>query len=541
MAPRLSSTLNDLMSKEVDILKRALGREKEARKQAEKILEEKASDLFQRTTELRAANEKLESLVSERTSELKGVFENIVDAYVVMNLSGDVIKMNDAAKALFGYDIEIEPLNVVGLIYKQDIAYAMESYQELVKKGSFTNYNARVYTKERAIKNVQINASLIFDSKKNPIAAQGIVRDTTEQVRNQQIFEEQKKQLSVIVENSSLGIVLTQHGKILQTNSAFQKLLDYTADELTTMNVLDISVIDEHDISKEKMEALNKGDLDSFSIEKNYQKKDGSTFTAKTNVSAVRDVSGTIKYQVALIEDMTEQLEQQQKEKQLLSDLEKSNRELNDYAHIVSHDLKSPLRSISSLLSWLQEDYADAFDENANTTFNMLHKKVEKMEQLINGVLEYASIDRIEKKTYNINLNKIVQDIVEVIYVPKHIEVHIINKLPTVRGDEFRLQQLFQNLLSNAIKYNDKEKGLIEISCEEQKKFWEFSIKDNGMGIEQKYFEKIFNVFQSLENDASSTGIGLSIVKKIIDFYGGKIWLSSQPGTGSTFFFTLKK
>ncbi|MFP2995178.1 PAS domain S-box protein [Spongiivirga sp. MCCC 1A20706] len=529
------------MSKETDILKRALAREKNARKQAEKILEEKASDLFQLTTELRTANEKLESLVSERTSELQGVFENIVDAYVVMNLSGDVLKMNDAAKTLFGYDIDKEPLNVVGLIYKQDIPYAMKSFQELVKKGAFTNYNARVYTKQREVRNVQINASLVFNAKKEPIAAQGIVRDTTEQVKNQQVFEEQKKQLSVIVENSSLGIALTQHGKILQTNSAFQQLLGFTADELNTMQVKDISVKDEYNASKEKMEALNNGDIDNFTIQKKYRKKDGGILTAKTSVSAVRNDLGNIKYQVALIEDMSEQLKQQLKEKQLLSDLEKSNQELNDYAHIVSHDLKSPLRSISSLISWLQEDYADVFDKKANTTFDMLHKKVDKMDQLINGVLEYASVDRIEKKIYSINLNQIVQDVIEVIYVPEHISVKITNTLPTVQGDEFRLQQLFQNLISNAIKYNDKQKGVVKISCEEKERFWEFSIEDNGIGVEKKYFEKIFNVFQSLENEDNSTGIGLSIVKKIVDFYGGRIWLTSQVGEGSTFYFTIKK
>ncbi|NER17363.1 PAS domain-containing sensor histidine kinase [Spongiivirga citrea] len=529
------------MTKEIEILKRALAREKEARKQAEKILEEKASDLFQLTTDLRTANEKLEGLVSERTSELEGVFENIIDSYVVMNLSGDVLKMNDAAKELFGYDIDKEPLNVLSLIYKEDIPYAMQSYQELVKEGAFTNYNARVYTKHREVKNVQINASLIFNVKKEPIAAQGIVRDTTDQVKNQQIFEEQKKQLSVIVENSSLGIVLTQYGKIVQTNGAFQQLLGFTADELVTMNVQDISVKDEYHTSKEKMEALNNGDIDSFSIQKKYRKKNGGVLTAKTNVSAVWDDMGNVKYQVAIIEDMTEQLKQQLKEKKLLNDLEKSNQELNDYAHIVSHDLKSPLRSISSLISWLQEDYAQVFDEKASTTFDMLHKKVDKMDQLINGVLQYASIDRIEKKVYDINLNQIVQDIIEVIYIPEHASITITNKLPTVRGDEFRLQQLFQNLISNAIKYNDKKKGVVEIGCKEKEQFWEFSIKDNGIGVEHKYFKKIFNVFQSLESENNSTGIGLSIVKKIVDFYGGAIWLTSQLGEGSTFYFTLKK
>ncbi|WP_298545050.1 PAS domain S-box protein [uncultured Aquimarina sp.] len=528
------------MSNELEILQRALQREKAARKQAEQILEGKSKELYQITQELKDANAKLEDGLTEKTSELQGVFGNLVDAYVLMDISGNVIKMNHSAKELFGYDINQEKLNIVKLIYKEDYEYAMTSFQKLVAEGSFSNYQARVYTKHKGVRTVHINASLILNNKKQPIAAQGIVRDITEELEQKQIFEEQKKQLSAIVENSSLGIALTQFGKILQTNKAFQSLLGYSNDELLQKEVKNISLKDEYLESASKMQQMNDGEIDYFSVNKRYVKKDGSWFWAKTNVAAVRNEDGSIKYQVALIEDITEQLEFEKQRDKLVKNLEKSNKELNDYAHVVSHDLKSPLRSMNALLTWLQEDYAEVLDANAHNSLNMLLKKVDKMDHLISGILKYSSIDKVNHPKQNIALQDIVTDIIDVIHIPNHITIKIITELPVVIGDKFSLQQLFQNLLNNAVKYNDKEQGVITVSCEQKDEFWEFAITDNGAGISKKYHDKIFQIFQTLDDKNESTGVGLSIVKKIVDLYDGKIWLVSEEGIGTTFYFTLK-
>ncbi|WP_103863413.1 PAS domain S-box protein [Aquimarina sp. I32.4] len=526
---------------EIHILKRALQREKAARKQAEKILEEKSGELYHITQELKKVNKKLKDRVGEKESELQGVFDNLVDAYVLMDISGNVLEMNDTAKQLFGYDIAQEKLNVVGLIYKDDYRYAMESFQELIAKGSFSDYQARVYTKKNGVRTVHINASLIKDKNKKPIGAQGIVTDITEKLVQKQIFEEQKKQLSIIVENSSLGIVLAQFGKILQTNKAIQNLLGYTKKELQQKEVKDISVKDEYDAVADDLEKVNTGQIDNLSINKRYKKRDGTSFWAKTNVSAVRDHNGNIKYQVALIEDITEHLESEKQRDLLVKKLERSNNDLNDYAHIVSHDLKSPLRSMNALITWLKEDYEDTLDDDAHKSLDMLLKKVDKMDHLINGILKYSSIDKQEHPNKNIALNDILTDIIDVIHIPNHISISIPQNLPIIKGDKFRLQQLFQNLISNAIKYNDKEKGTVKVSCKDEEEFWEFAISDNGQGIPKKYHDKIFQIFQTLDDKKESTGVGLSIVKKIIDLYNGYIWIESQEGIGTTFYFTLKK
>jgi signal transduction histidine kinase len=224
----------------------------------------------------------------------------------------------------------------------------------------------------------------------------------------------------------------------------------------------------------------------------------------------------------------------------LLSNLELRNQELSDYAHMVSHDLKSPLRSIDTLTAWLGEDYKTAFDENGEKTLGLIRNNVEKMDTLINGILEYSTIGKNQIDIYDVNLNNLIDNILEILQVPEHISITKTD-LPVVRGDKYRLQQLFQNLIGNAIKYNDKVDGLIEVGVTNAIDVWEFYIKDNGKGIEDVYFDKIFKTFEKLENNTESTGIGLSIVKKIVDLYGGKVWLTSVLGEGTTFYFTLKK
>lgn len=531
-----------MSSDDIQILKRAIQREKLARKQAEKILEDKSRELYLLTQELKGTNEKLEDQVGKKESELQGVFDNLVDAYVLMDIYGNVLKMNYAARNLFGYDITEEKLNVVKLIYKEDYKYAMVSFQELVTKGSFSNYQARVYTKNNGVRTVHINASLITDKNNKPIGAQGIVMDITEELKQKQIFEEQKKQLSAIVENSSLGIVLTQYGKILQTNKAFQNLLGYTAEKLLQKEVKDISIKGEYEAVAKDLEKVNTGKIDSFSVNKRYIKHDGSSFWAKTNVTAVRDHDRNIKYQVAFIEDITEQLEVEKQRDRLVKNLEKTNQELKDYAHIVSHDLKSPLRNINALVNWIKEDHIDTLDKTGVHHFNMIENTLEKMEALINDILSYSSVSNKENlQTKEIDLNILIGEIKNIVLIPENITISIKKKLPIINGDITRIQQLFQNMIGNAVIYTDKEIGKIEIDHEDKKTYYLFKIKDNGIGIKKEHHQKIFKMFQSVGDNKNSSGIGLAIVKKIIDLYEGDIWLESEPGIGTTFYFTLKK
>ena len=170
-----------------------------------------------------------------------------------------------------------------------------------------------------------------------------------------------------------------------------------------------------------------------------------------------------------------------------------------------------------------------------------MQNKVEKMDLLIENILKYSSIDSDILVEENIDLNQLVHTIKELIYIPPHINLKIISNLPTIKADKTRLQQVLQNLISNAANYIDKEHGLIEIDYSETKTHYIFSVKDNGVGIAKEHHEKIFKIFSSLSNFEKSTGIGLSIVKKVVDLYKGKVWLESEVNVGTTFFFSIKK
>lgn len=227
---------------------------------------------------------------------------------------------------------------------------------------------------------------------------------------------------------------------------------------------------------------------------------------------------------------------------ELLISLEKQNKALSEYAHMVSHDLKAPLRSIDTLINWFIEDNKEIMNEANLSSLNRILLNVEKMDLLIKGILNYSSIEDPTNGDRIIDLNVIVSDVLKSIDIPANFTVNMHTKLPnSLYANDFRLKQLFQNLILNALKYNDKEYGLIEIEYTERATEHLFAVKDNGIGIPVAYQTKIFDIFAKLHNDGSSSGIGLSIVQKVVDFYGGKVWVESQENIGSNFYFTILK
>ena len=229
-------------------------------------------------------------------------------------------------------------------------------------------------------------------------------------------------------------------------------------------------------------------------------------------------------------------------------ELKRANLELNQFAYVVSHDLKAPLRGISTLASFieedLEEDWTSESKKDITQNIGMLKGRITRMGNLINGILEYSRIGRIEGKKELLDLKKILPETIQLIAPPSNFSIKLPSYLPSLNASKIALQQVFQNLLSNAIKYNDKSKGQIEIESNDLVGFFQFKIKDNGPGIPVQYHQKIFQIFQTLQprDQVESTGIGLSIVEKIIKEQGnGKIWVEPTRGEGTTFVFTWEK
>ncbi len=226
---------------------------------------------------------------------------------------------------------------------------------------------------------------------------------------------------------------------------------------------------------------------------------------------------------------------------QLLLKLKNQNEQLNDYAHLVSHDLKSSLRGLSALLSWVKEDCIEKIGEESICNLNLMEEKIVKMDKFLEDIINYSEIGNTSLKTNTIDINLKVNKILKSLDIPKNITVVVKGKLPVLKADARRLRQVFHNLISNAVNFNDKEVGLVEIGVEEAEDFFTFSIKDNGQGIPKEYHEKIFNTFTTLGYHEKSTGMGLSIVKRVLDLYDGKIWLESEVSEGTTFYFSIPK
>jgi light-regulated signal transduction histidine kinase (bacteriophytochrome)/HAMP domain-containing protein len=223
--------------------------------------------------------------------------------------------------------------------------------------------------------------------------------------------------------------------------------------------------------------------------------------------------------------------------------LRRSNKELQDFAYVAAHDLKAPLRGIGTLADWIASDYADRFDEPGRQQLDLLKRRVTRLADLISGILHYSEIGRMTNRPEVVDLGKLVPETIARLDPPAHIQIVVRGGLPSLVGEKARLEQVFHNLIDNAIKFMDKPQGRIEIGCTDQDRAWQFGVTDNGPGIEERYFEKIFQIFQTLapRDQHESTGIGLPIVKKIVELFGGRIWVESKPGLGSTFFFTFPK
>jgi signal transduction histidine kinase len=224
------------------------------------------------------------------------------------------------------------------------------------------------------------------------------------------------------------------------------------------------------------------------------------------------------------------------------SELTKKNRELDQFGYVVSHDLKAPLRGIANIISWVEEDHEHDTTPEIRHKLSLIKGRTNRLESMINGLLEYARIGKIKKGMERVDIGVLLKETIELL-VPDNYKVRIEGEMPSLITERLHIEQVFSNLISNAVKYNKGENSEIIIRSAELKNHYEFTVSDNGPGIDSKYFDKIFVIFQTLqERDAfESTGVGLAIVKKIIEDNKGTIRVESKLGKGTSFIFTWPK
>ena len=324
------------------------------------------------------------------------------------------------------------------------------------------------------------------------------------------------------------------------------QFLNHTMAGIAPENVIGASIyeympLDQQQIMRESIERVFlTGTLDYFEI--NWDGGQGAETIWETRVAPIMH-GGQVVAVNLISTDITERRKAERRQAELLEQLESINSELKDFAKIVSHDLKAPLHGIQKVTQWISEDYADKLDEKGKKQLDLLLNRANCMHNLIDGILSYSRVGQLAEQKVQINLNDLIPQIIDMVSAPDNIVIVVENELPVIESEQTRITQIFQNLLNNAIKYMDKPQGRIRINCVEKDDCWKFSVTDNGPGIKEEHFEKIFQMFQTLspQGNFESTGIGLTLVKKIVEIYGGTIWVESKLGQGTTFFFTLPK
>lgn len=351
--------------------------------------------------------------------------------------------------------------------------------------------------------------------------------------------------LRAVVDTATDGIiVIDTHGIIDRFNLGAELLFGYTADEVIGKNVSMLMPSpdrEQHDGYLARYLAGGTPRVIGIGREVRARRKDGRTFPLDLAVSDMH--VGDRRMFTGIVRDITERKRADEQRLLLIQELQSTNDDLQSFAYVVSHDLKAPLRAISSLADWIDTDYRERLDAEGRERLQLLRARVRRMDALIDGILEYSRVGRMREKWVAVPTERVVKETIDLLAPPPHIHITIEGTLPTVNGEPTRIRQVFQNLLSNAIKYMDKHEGLIRIACRPLDGVWEFSVADNGPGIDARHHARIFQLFQTLapRDRLESTGVGLTLVKKIVELYGGRVWVESVPGQGSAFHFTLPR
>ncbi|MEO8403049.1 MAG: PAS domain S-box protein [Chitinophagaceae bacterium] len=395
----------------------------------------------------------------------------------------------------------------------------------------------------------------LLNEEKEIIGLMGISYDITKRKETEETIRIAKERYDVVVKATNEAVwdwdILTGR---LYWGENYRTLFGFNPDQVISLESWSKQVHpdDVERVSKSVINAVRSPEVLQWEEEYRFIKSDGSVAYVLDRGFVIRNAGGEPSRMIGAMQDVTQKILAEVAIKELnvklnrrAEELAASNDELEQFAYVASHDLQEPLRMISSFLQLLQKKYDTLLDETATQYIGQAVSGAERMKRLIMDLLEYSRVGTSRDKRTMTDMNAVMKQVMQ-IFANKINDTSAIVKvpvLPPMSVNKMQITQLFQNLVGNAFKYNHADKPAIEIGFEDKKSVWQFYIKDNGIGINPKYFEKVFIIFQRLHtrNEFSGTGIGLAICKKIVERHGGTIWVESAEGKGSTFYFTIKK
>jgi len=498
--------------------------------------------------ELEKSNKEIELDITRNRLQL--IFESSSDAKAIESIDGYIEQVSHAFLGLFKIPVS-QMSNIIGAdcqsarnmlktMFVEENIFS-KRIEEIVKEGT-TVIDEMLELKDGRILSRDYNP--IFKDGK-PTAHLWTYKDVTLIVNYDKSLQFESKKYKSIIENMNLGLMEVDNNEIiLNVNNAFSNMCGYSPEELVGFKARDILLDDKkQEYMQQKVKSRKEGVKDLYEME--IQTKTGETKYWLISGGPNANINGEVIGSIGIHLDITELKMLNIKADSLINDLTVRNEELSHYAHIVSHDLKTPLRTISTCLNWLLEDNTDTLDKESKGYIDTVEEAINDMDKLISSTLQYTEIRTSRKvAAEQLQLQTVVDSIISFLTKNKKsaFNFNVVKPLPVINLTEVKARQVFQNLIENAYKYRDETKNsFVNIDWKEDNGFYQFSIQDNGIGIGQEHFDLVFEAFKKLNNRTDSSGIGLFIIKKVITSGGGKIWVESEKGVGTTFFFTIPK
>ncbi len=430
-------------------------------------------------------------------------------------------------------------------IHKDDIEQDTEDMERLLKKQSVLGSEIRTFTKDGKLRWERIFAHPIWDEKQNRLVGiLGAVQDITERKEAERKLQEILSQQEAILNNiPDMAWLKDLESRYIAVNEQFLQISGLSKKDVIGKTDADIWEKPFADIyHQDDLGVIKSGKRKT--VEEIQRDGKGNEYWVETTKTPIFNEHGTVIGTAGIARDISERKHAEMEREQLITELAAKNAELERFTYTVSHDLKSPLVTITGFLGYLERAAQTGKMENFERDINRIRQAAEKMQTLLNDLLNLSRIGRIANEPTEEDFGSIVRDALANLNGPitaGNVKVEFMEEGHKVYGDRVRLVEVLQNLIENAVKFmGDQPHPTVTIgSTKDEEDTIVFFVKDNGIGIEQPYQERIFGLFNKLDTSTEGTGIGLTLVKRIIEVHHGSIWLQSEPGQGSTFYFTL--